>query len=142
MKECLLVSKDILPDYFDKVLEAKSLIENSGLSVTEACEKENISRSTYYKYRDKVSLPNESAYKRAIFNFKVDNTPGVLSALLNTVYYHKGNVLSINQEVPLHNTAYISVMIDIKDLNIQIDELINEFKKVPHIKKAELIDYE
>ena len=51
----LIVHKKILPDYLDKVIEARKLLENKECStVKEAVKQVGISRNTYYKYKDYV----------------------------------------------------------------------------------------
>ena len=52
--EYLIVHKSILPEYFDQVIAARELIVERDYSVTEACKLNNISRSTYYKYKDYI----------------------------------------------------------------------------------------
>lgn len=51
----VIVDKSILPDYFEKVIEAKHLLETGqAKNVAEASRIAGISRSTYYKYRDSI----------------------------------------------------------------------------------------
>ena len=55
LKDYLIVEKSALPDYFLKVVEARRLLESGACQqVSGACEQVGISRSTYYKYKDKV----------------------------------------------------------------------------------------
>ena len=45
----LIVNKKLLPDFLDKVIEARNLLESrEALTVTEAVQKAGISRNTYY----------------------------------------------------------------------------------------------
>ena len=61
-KQYLIVSKEILPDYFDKVIEARNLLNNGKVKgVSEAVKMVGISRSTYYKYKDFVFTPSENS---------------------------------------------------------------------------------
>ena len=57
----LIVSKKILPDYYEKVLEARRLLDSGAAEdVSSAVRQAGISRSTYYKYKDAIYTP-ESA---------------------------------------------------------------------------------
>ncbi len=58
LKDYLIVEKSALPDYFLKVVEARRLLESGACQqVSSVCEQVGISRSTYYKYKDKVIEP-------------------------------------------------------------------------------------
>ena len=48
----LIVHKSILPDYYEKVLECRRLMESGKVrEVSQAVKQVGISRSTYYKWR-------------------------------------------------------------------------------------------
>ena len=69
IEKYLIINKKVLPDYFEKVVDAKNLVEH-GFDVSSAVKKVGISRSTYYKYKDYVFTPNEDTTrgKRAIIS--------------------------------------------------------------------------
>ena len=90
----LLVHKSILPSLLPQVIEAREKIQKDGISVTEACKSVNISRSAFYKYKDFVFFPDTSVSKKAILAFKVNDKPGVLTALLAKLSQAKINVLT------------------------------------------------
>ena len=49
----LIIHKSILPEYYEKVLEARRLLEDGKVhEVSQAVKQVGISRSTYYKYKD------------------------------------------------------------------------------------------
>ena len=68
--EFYIVNKRILPDYFEKVIEARELIRSGrARDVSQAVKMVGISRSTYYKYKDDVFLPSEDENtKKAVFS--------------------------------------------------------------------------
>ena len=60
LNDFLIIDKRILPDYFQKVVEARALLETGKVrEVSEAVKKVGISRSTYYKYKDYVLSPSD-----------------------------------------------------------------------------------
>ena len=140
--EFLLVHKSVLPDLFPAVIQARSLIEKDGYSVTKACQELNISRSAYYKYRDVVFLPDDSVPRKAILSFKVDDEPGVLDALLRKLYDFSINVLTIHQDMPIRHVAYITMTLNINNLRGEISELIKALSQTGHVRKASIISYE
>ncbi|MGB4440593.1 MAG: hypothetical protein WBJ13_15520, partial [Sedimentibacter sp.] len=65
LKKYLIVSKKILPDVYEKVIEARNLINNGSVKgISEAVKNVGISRSTYYKYKDYVFSPSENSIGR------------------------------------------------------------------------------
>ena len=51
--EYLIVHKAILPDYYDRVIQAREdLNDKKYLSVQDACKANNISRSTFSSFRN------------------------------------------------------------------------------------------
>ena len=81
----LIVDRRILPDYYEKVVQARDMLREGRVKeVSEAVKLVGISRSTYYKYKDYIFAPsNETACKKAVFAFMLSHQQGVLSEVLN-----------------------------------------------------------
>lgn len=140
--EFILVHKKILPDYFEKVIKARQKIEGDDRSITEVCKELEISRSTYYKYKDYIAYPPKNITKRAIFAFKVEDTPGVLSSILSYIGKCKGNILTINQDMPIHDLAYITLMVNIEKIEIRLDTLLFNLRNIENVRSVEVLGYE
>lgn len=138
----LIIDKSVLPEYFEQVVNAVKLIGQEGKSVSDACKIMGISRSTFYKYKDKVFELSQEYGKKTIISLRAENESGVLSNVLNRIAYFKGNILTINQDMPIHNMAYITVTIDAKDLDISIVGLIEDLKKVQKVRDVNLLAFE
>lgn len=138
----LLVNKAILPVVLPKVILARDKVSKDNLSISEACKAVNISRSAYYKYKDMVFLPEKVETKRAILSLKVDDKEGVLNAILKVLTKSKANVLTIFQDTPVRELAYITIKVDIKKLTIPVNKLVEQLKDLPSIRKVDLIAYE
>ena len=52
-KGFLIIDRSILPPCYEQVIKAVKLVENEGKSVSNVCKELDISRSTYYKYKDR-----------------------------------------------------------------------------------------
>ena len=141
-EEFILVNKKILPDYFEKVIKARQKIEGEDRSITEVCKELEISRSTYYKYKDYIAYPPKNITKRAIFAFKVEDTPGVLSSILSYIGKCKGNILTINQDMPIHDLAYITLMVNIEKIEIRLDTLLFNLRNIENVRSVEVLGYE
>ena len=140
--EYYLVNKKALPDFFELVLKAKEELEATGGKVSDACIKYGISRSTFYKYKDYIFKPMNNVSNKVKLGINTKDEKGILSQILGVIAKYNGNVLTLNQDMPIHDDAYITITIDIIDLNIEIDELIKEIKKIDKINNVELIAFE
>ncbi len=140
--EYLLVHKSILPEYYEVVITARKLINEEKMSVSEACKKTGISRSTFYKYKDYVFKPMSNIGHKAILAFQSSNEKGILSNILARIASFSGNIVSINQDTPIDGSAYITIAIDVSELTTSINELVEELKKVPFVKNIELLALE
>jgi chorismate mutase len=132
MKNYLIVSKNILPDVYERVIEARNLINSGSVkSISEAVKAVGISRSTYYKYKDYVFSPDENSIgRKAVVSMMLKHEKGVLSNVLNYLSQEHANILTINQSIPINGKASVNVSLDISDLSKPIDEVITEMKKL------------
>ena len=142
MEEYFLVHKRILPDYFALVIECRELIEGAKMSVSDACKKVNISRSTYYKYKDFVFTQKQSIHQTAIIAIRMDDQKGLLGTVLSVISNRHGNIITLNQDMPINQVAYITISISIAELTISISELIKEITIIEGVKLVELLAIE
>lgn len=126
-----LIDSSILPDVYSKVIKAKYLI-SSGVasSASEAARMAGISRSAYYKYKDKIFEYSEQAEDTTTLNAKLHDNAGVLSSVMNEVYLAGANVLSVNQSVPVNQVADVSITIRNADASATDDELVEKIRKI------------
>lgn len=143
-KEFLIVSKEILPDYYDKVIEARNLLsEGKVKGVSEAVKMVGISRSTYYKYKDFVFTPSENSMgRKALISVMLAHKKGALSEVLNYISSVNGNILTINQNIPINDVASVIISLDISETTITIEEIIIALKKFDFVKSAKLVAME
>lgn len=143
MSEMYLVDQKMLPDFIEKILKIKEdLASDSSLNVSDACKQEGISRSTFYKYKDLVFKASKNMTCKAILSFKALNETGVLSNVLMLLASYNANIITVNQEMPINNYAFITITLDITNLNVTMDEVINGLKSKKFIRKVELIAFE
>ncbi len=140
--EFLIIDKTILPDYFDAVLKAKSLVENEKESVSSACKTAGISRSTFYKYKDKIFTASATYGKKAIISLKTADKRGVLSAILSAVYSVGANVVSINQAIPIKGVAVITLAIDLADASEDAGAIVTKLRSIENVKNATIVAIE
>lgn len=143
-KKYILVDKSVLPDVFEKVIEAKELMKNDEtLGVSKVVAMVGISRSTYYKYHDKVfPLIQSQVERKATINMMLSHKSGTLSTLLRSIAENNGNVLTISQDAPVNNTANVTITFDISHLNKPLDHLVSTLKAINGVSKLKLIGVE
>lgn len=133
-----------MPDVYDKVIEARNLINNGSVKgISEAVKKVGISRSTYYKYKDYVFSPSENSIgRKAVITLMLRHEKGVLSSVLNYLSNVEANILTINQSIPINGKASVSVSLDISDITQSIDDMILDLKKIKGASAVKLISIE
>lgn len=141
-EDYLIINKSVLPDYFELTLKVKDLLNSSSINVTEACKMVGISRATYYKYKDYVFHPSKNYGDKIVFGVNAINDMGILAQILSIIAAHRGNVLSIHQEVPTTDSASIIITLETIELNISVDELLEEIGKMSKVTKTFLISLE
>jgi chorismate mutase len=139
-----VIDKRVLPEVYEKVVKAKKLLKEGKVKeVTEATKLAGVSRSVYYKYRDFVFEFSESPKgQKATFNIMIIDGTGVLSTILNYISSVGGSILTINQGIPLNGYAYVSLTIDMSNLNGDIKILVEELSKLDRVEKVEFIAME
>lgn len=144
LKKYLIVSKKILPDVYDKVIEARNLINNGSVKgISEAVKMVGISRSTYYKYKDYVFSPDENSIgRKAVVSMMLRHEKGILSSVLNYMSQENVNILTINQSIPINGRASVNLSLDISDIGKPIDDIISELKKLKGVSSVKLLSVE
>ena len=107
----LLVDLSVLPEVFARVVEAKRLMaQGKAKSYSDAAKMAGISRSAFYKYKDRV-FPYESSdlTRMLTLNITLVDEPGILSALIAGLYQAGGNIVTINQNIPAAWVAPLAV---------------------------------
>lgn len=110
-----IVKKKAIPEVLLKVVEAKRLLDSErAITVQEATDAVDISRSSFYKYRDDIFPFYENTRGKTItFMIQMDDRPGLLSKVLNQIATHEANILTINQSIPVNGIALLTLSIEI-----------------------------
>ena len=109
--DLIVVSKNILPDVFTKVLAVKKLLaRGEEKSSASACKTVGISRSAYYKYKDCVFSYEEKLTQKIISIYAVlRDESGVLSGVISTLHSLNANILTVNQNIPIDGVAAVTI---------------------------------
>ena len=140
----LVIDKRVLPDVYEKVLFAKKLLKDGKVKeITEAVKQAGISRSVYYKYKDHVFDFSETSEGRKVtYNMILKNEKGVLSNISNYIASVGGDILTINQGIPLNGYANLSITIDLSTVDGDLKTLTDGLTNLNNIAKVEFIGME
>ena len=110
-----VVKERAVPEVLLKVVEAKRLLDSAKVqTVQEASEQTGISRSSFYKYKDDIFPFHDQARGKTItFIIQMDDEPGLLSEVLQTIARYHGNILTIHQSIPINGVATLTLSVDI-----------------------------
>ncbi|MEF9918697.1 MAG: ACT domain-containing protein [Eubacterium sp.] len=143
IRDYLIVSKKILPDYYNKVVEARILLESSQCkSVSDAVKRVGISRSTYYKYKDYIFKPSEDFGRKFTISMILDDQPGILSEVLYILREHQTSIITIHQDIPINHAAVVILTLDGKDLLCSIEDLVGDLVVLKGVHNVNLIAME
>lgn len=139
--EYYLINSDVLPEVFNKVMEVKRLLSSGDVpSVNQAVKKAQLSRSAYYKYKDSVLPFYETSHGRLVtIVFVVEDFPGILSGIINTMAAAKANILTINQNIPINGLADVSVVIETEEMVKPLEKLIGELEKIGGVRSHKIL---
>ena len=140
----LLVDKCILPPYYDKVIEARTLLSSGKIKdVSEAVKEVGISRSTYYKYKDYIFTTNsDTDGRKAVISFTLSHKPGILSEVLAKLSDEGANILTITQNLPINSKAHVVMSLDVSGLKCDIELLVKEINAIDKVTGTKLISIE
>ncbi|AFM01127.1 ACT domain-containing protein [Desulfitobacterium dehalogenans ATCC 51507] len=140
-KDFLIVSKDILPEAILKTSQAKELLVKGDVNtINEAVDRVQLSRSAFYKYKDGVFPFYEASREKIItFSLILENTAGVLSNVLNTIARFRGNVLTINQGIPLQGIANVTISVENMGMVDIPENLLSALGEIQGVRKIEVI---
>ncbi len=136
-----LVKEDILPEAIKKTIRVKEMLKRGeARTINEAVASMDLSRSAYYKYKDYVFPFYEASQNKIItLALMLEHKKGVLSSVLNTIAAESGNVLTINQGLPLQGVANMTIAIETMNMTIDLEALMDKLRMVDGVKRLEVV---
>ncbi len=140
----LIVHKKILPVYYEKVLEARNLLESGAeRDVSAAARAVGISRSTYYKYKDYIYSPDGGEMgRKAVISMMLSHEIGVLSTALNRLSAMGISVLTITQSLPIRDVASVIMTLDVSQMSAGIEEVVAALGRISGVENVTLVAIE
>jgi len=143
-EKLFIVKKRALPEVLLKVVEAKTLLESEkAITVQEATEKVDISRSSFYKYKDDVFPFHENSRGRTLtIMLQLDDEPGLLSKVLGLIARYGANILTIHQAIPIGGIASLTVSLEVLPQMGDPEKLLDEIRDIPAVHYLKLLGME
>lgn len=129
--EYFVVKKKAVPEVLLKVVEAKKLLDHGTFaSVQEACDAVDISRSSFYKYKEDIFEFHDNAQGTTItLLFQMDDKPGILSDVLHIVSEYGANILTIHQSIPINGMASLSLSVQVLPTTGNISQMLEAMER-------------
>lgn len=136
-----IIEAEALPEIFLKVAEAKRMLDTGEVdTVYLATQQVGISRSAFYKYKDMVRPFNDMLHGRIVtFQMMMKDEPGVLSSVLNSFAQTGGNILTINQGIPVNGCAIVSIGVETSGIGCTIEDVVAEISDYPFVLRCEIL---
>lgn len=136
-----IVESSALPEIFLKVAEAKRLLSTGeARTVNDATKMLDISRSAFYKYRDSIMpFQNLMTGRLITFQFRLQDTTGVLSALLGSFARHGANIMSITSTMPTNGVALVTISAETSGIVVSLEEMLRAFEQTEGVVSAQVM---
>lgn len=136
----LLVDMSILPDVYTRVIKAKNFLQSGeATNASQAAKMAGISRSAYYKYKDKIFEYSEQGEDVSTINAKLRDNAGVLSSVMNELYMAGANILAVNQSIPVNDVADVSITVRLSDADVSKSGVEQKIKSIVGVISAEIV---
>lgn len=139
-----IVKKRAVPEVLLKVVEAKRLLDSErAMTVQEATEQVDISRSSFYKYKDDIFPFHDNTRGRTLtFMLQLDDKPGLLSNVLGILATAKANVLTIHQAIPTGGIASLTLSVEILPDTEDTESMMRHLEVVEGIHYLKILGFE
>jgi chorismate mutase len=136
-----VVREDLLPEAIIKTIQVKDMLKRGeAATVHEAVERVGLSRSAFYKYKDGVYPLSELDRERIVtISMELEHRSGILSKVLGLVAGIEGNVLTINQSIPLQGLANVVISVDTSYMTEELTEMLDRIRRLDGVRKASVI---
>lgn len=139
-----VVKEKALPEVLLKVVEAKRLLESQrAMTVQQATDQVELSRSSFYKYKDDIfPFRDNTRGKTVTFVIQIDDVTGILSKVLSVIASYNANVLTIHQTIPINGIASLTMSVDIPADTGDASGMIEEIESIDGIHYVKILSRE
>ncbi len=142
--EYYVVKQKAVPEVLQKVVEAKKLLESGKVAtIQDAVEQVDISRSSFYKYKDDIFPVHDNAQGTTItLSLSIEDEPGLLSDVLKVIADYGANILTIHQSIPINGMAAISISIQVPGAAVGFSGMLDAMEEKTGVKNVKILGRE
>lgn len=136
-----IIKEEIMPEILKKTVKAKELLRSGkAKTVNQATEMAGMSRSAFYKYKDYIFPFYEASMGKIVtISLLLEHMPGILSSILDEIAKAHGNILTINQNIPIQNMASVTISFETGSMNQNIEELLEMIQNKQGVREVDII---
>ena len=139
--EYYVVKQKAVPEVLLKVVEAKKLLESGkAATIQDAVEKVDISRSSFYKYKDDIFPFHDNTQGTTItLSLSIDDEPGLLSDLLKVIADFGANILTIHQSIPMNGVASLSISVQVLSTTSDVSRMLEAMEEEKGVRNVKIL---
>ena len=139
--EYYVVKQKAVPEVLLKVVEAKKLLESGkAATIQDAVEKVDISRSSFYKYKDDIFPFHDNTQGTTItLSLSIDDEPGLLSDLLKVIADFGANILTIHQSIPINDVASLSISVQVLSTTSDVSRMLEAMEEEKGVRNVKIL---
>ena len=139
--EYYVVKQKAVPEVLLKVVEAKKLLESGkAATIQDAVEKVDISRSSFYKYKDDIFPFQDNTQGTTItLSLSIDDEPGLLSDLLKVIADFGANILTLHQSIPINGVASLSISVQVLSTTSDVSRMLEAMEEEKGVRNVKIL---
>ena len=124
-----------------KVVEAKRLLDSGkAATIQDAVEKVDISRSSFYKYKDDIFPFHGNAQGTTItLAMSIEDEPGLLSDVLKIIADFGANILTIHQSIPINGVASLSISVQVLSTTGDVSRMLETMEEKSGVRNVKIL---
>ena len=136
-----VVKQKAVPEVLLKVVEAKRLLDSGkAATIQDAVEKVDISRSSFYKYKDDIFPFHDNAQGTTItLAMSIEDEPGLLSDVLKVIADFGANILTIHQSIPINGVASLSISVQVLSTTGDVSRMLETMEEKTGVRNDKIL---
>ena len=136
-----VVKQKAVPEVLLKVVEAKRLLDSGkAATIQDAVEKVDISRSSFYKYKDDIFPFHDNAQGTTItLAMSIEDEPGLLSDVLKIIADFGANILTIHQSIPINRVASLSISVQVLSTTGDVSRMLETMEEKSGVRNVKIL---
>ncbi|MBS6811809.1 ACT domain-containing protein [Eisenbergiella tayi] len=136
-----VVKQKAVPEVLLKVVEAKRLLDSGkAATIQDAVEKVDISRSSFYKYKDDIFPFHDNAQGTTItLAMSIEDEPGLLSDVLKIIADFGANILTIHQSIPINGVASLSISVQVLSTTGDVSRMLETMEEKSGVRNVKIL---